>query len=161
MPWSDFSQTVRLLALLGRLKKEVFDVFPPHGLGVLDGVDTVALNPQPLPPRDPLVTGAILMSRRLSELAIEADIRGEGPAEWLDQIIDEWCDTPWPRKWPWPGPGPGPEEGPVPDPWAVNEARTAGAVVLASMASRLGDGDLRKTLARGAEKLADAAAQEM
>jgi hypothetical protein len=161
MPWNDLSQTVKVLALMGRAKPEVFDVFPPHDPGVLDRVESVALNPQPLPPRDPLVTGAVIMSRRLAQLAVEADVQGEEPAEWLAQIIDEWCRTPWPRKWPWPGPGPGPGDGPSPEPWAVNEARTAGAVVLASMAARLGEGDLREALARGAERLADTAAQEM
>jgi len=29
MPWNDVSQTVKVLALLGRTKKEIFDVFPP------------------------------------------------------------------------------------------------------------------------------------
>ena len=161
MPWNDFSPTVKVLALAGRAKPEIFDVFPPHGLGVLDRVESVALNPQPLPPRDPLVTNAVFMSRRLAELAVESDVRGEQPAEWLTQIIDEWCGTPWPRKWPWPGPGPGPGEGPFPEPWAINEARAMGAVVFASLASRLGDGDLQQALARGAERLAEAAAQNM
>lgn len=161
MPWNDFSQTVKLLALMGRAKPEVFDVFPPQGAGLLDRVAAAALNPQPLPPRDPLVSGAIQMSQRLAQLAVEADVRGESPATWLTELVDEWCGTPWPRKWPWPGPGPGPGDGPHPEPWAVNEARAAGAVVLASMASRLGDGELRDTMARAAEQLADVAAQEM
>ena len=161
MPWNDFSPTVRMLALMGRGRPEVYDVFPSQGIGARVGVDAASLNPQPLPPKDPLVQGAVTMSRRLAELAVEAEVRGEQPAEWLTAIIDEWCDTPWPRKWPWPGPGPDPESGPQPEPWTVNEARTAGAVVLASMASRLGEGELRAVLARGAERLADAAAQEI
>lgn len=160
MPWNDFSQTVKVLALLGRTRPEIFDAFPPHGVGVLDRVGAVALNPQPLPPRDPLVSGAVIMARRLAELAVESDVRGEAPAEWLTEVIEEWCATPWPRKWPWPGPGPGPEEGSRPEASSVNEARVAGAAVLASMAARLGDGDLREALAHGAERLADAAAQE-
>jgi hypothetical protein len=161
MPWDEFSQTVKLLALISRAKPEVFDVFPPYDREVLDRLDAVALNPQPLPPRDPLVIGAILMSRRLVQLAVEADVRGDEPAEWLGRIIEEWCGTPWPSKWPWPGPGPGPEDGPFPDPWAVSQARTMGAVVLASTAARLGAGDLRDVLATSAERLAEAAAHEM
>ncbi len=161
MAWSDVSQTVKVLALLGKVNPEIFDVFPPHSLGVADRVEAVTLNPQPLPPRDPLVTGAIFMSRRLTQIAVEADVRGEDSAGWLAQIIDEWCGTPWPGKWPRPGPAPIPEGGPQPEPWAVNEARIAGAVVFASMASRLGDGDLQTALASGAERLAEVAAQEM
>jgi len=160
VPWNDFSQTVKVLALLGRSRPEIFDAFPPQGIGALDRVEAVALNPQPLPPRDPLVTGAVLMARRLSQLAVEDDVRGQPPAEWLSEVVDEWCGTPWPRKWPWPGPGPGPQEGGVPEPGSVNEARVAGAAVLASIAARLGDGDLREALAHGAERLAEAAAQE-
>ena len=160
MPWNEFSPVVKALALVARTNKAVFDVFPPQFRGALDRVESVALNPQPLPPRDPLVTGAVSMSHRLVELAVEANVRGEEPAPWLAQVIEEWCGTPWPRRWPWPGPGPHPEDGPVPDPWAVNEARVAGAAVFASMASRLGDGDLREALARSAERLVDAAAQQ-
>jgi hypothetical protein len=162
MPWNDVSQTVKVLALLGRTKKEIFDVFPPYGPLVRDRGDLVALNPQPLPPVDPpLVVGAIVMSRRIAELAVEADLRGESPAEWLSRFINEWCDTPWPRHWPWPGPGPAPEGGPRPEPWAINEARTAGAVVFASVASRLGDGELRGALTDAAERLADVASREL
>jgi hypothetical protein len=79
----------------------------------------------------------------------------------LSRLVNEWCDTPWPRHWPWPGPGPAPEGGPHPEPWAINEARTAGAVVFASGASRLGDGELRAALADAAERLADVASREL
>jgi hypothetical protein len=161
MSWNDVSRTVKLLALLGGTRKEIFDVFPPYGPWVRDRGDLVALNPQPLPPVDPpLVVGAIVMSRRIAELAVEADVRGESP-EWLSRLIDDWCETPWPRRWPWPGPGPAPEGGPRPEPWAVNEARTAGAVVFASVASRLGDGELRAALVDAAERLADVASREV
>ena len=81
MSWNDVSQTVKVLALLGRTKKELFDVFPPCGPLARDRGDLVTLNPQPLPPVDPLVVGAIVMSRRIAELVVEADVRGESPAE--------------------------------------------------------------------------------
>jgi hypothetical protein len=74
MSWNDVSQTVKVLALLGRTKKEIFNVFPPCGPLVRDRGDLVTLNPQPLPPVDPpLVVGAIVMSRRIAELVVEAD----------------------------------------------------------------------------------------
>jgi hypothetical protein len=157
MPWDDASPTVRLLALLGSLRPEAYDVLPPHSARFLERFDAVSLNPQPLPPRDPLVTGAIVMSRRLVELALEANLRGEDSREWLSQIVDEWCGTPWPRRWPWPGPGPFPDTGPQPDPWALNEARAVGAVVFASSASKIREDGLRSALSEAAEKLADVA----
>lgn len=157
MPWNEFSPIVRVLAIAARVNKSVFDVFPPQFHGLADRVEGVALNPQPLPPQDPLISGAFSMCQRLVQLAVEATVRGEEPAPWLGQVVDEWCGTPWPLSWPWPGPGPHPQDGPVPDPWAVNEARMAGALVFASMASRLADGDLREALAQGAERLADVA----
>lgn len=159
MPWTDFSQTARLLALLGRTRPEVHDVDPPHGpwRSGLDRLDAVALNPQPLPPRDPVVVAAAAMAARIGALAVEADVRGEQPARWVSEVLEDWCGTPWPRKWPWPGPGPHPLDGPQPDPWVVGAARAQGALVLASLAAGLGDGELREVLAKGAEQLADAA----
>ena len=77
MPWNDLSQTVKLLALLGRTRPEVFDAFPPHDPGVLSRFDAVALNPQPIPPGRELVTSAIFTARRLAQLAVEAEVRGE------------------------------------------------------------------------------------
>ncbi|QBR92938.1 hypothetical protein [Nocardioides euryhalodurans] len=160
MPWNELSQTVRLLALLGRVRPEVFDAFPPHGPVLRDRFEAVGLNPQPLPPRDPLVVGAVTMAGRVATLAVEADVRGEEPARWVRDFVADWCETPWPRRWPWPGPGPGPD-GPQPDPWSVNAARVAGASVLASVAAGLGAGELRDALAHGAEQLADVAGREL
>ena len=161
MAWNELSQTVKLLALLGRTRPEVYDAFPPHGPGVLNRFDAVALNPQPIPPGHELVTGALAMARRLAQLAVEAEARGEESAGWVSEIIDDWCGTKWPRKWPWPGPGPRPDEGPFPEPWRVSEARVAGAVVFASLAASLGEGGLRDAFAKGADQLANVAAQEM
>lgn len=160
MPWSEVSQMVKVLAMLGRLRPEVYDVFPPQLAAQGRWGEAEALNPQPLPPRDPLVTGAIVMSRQVARFAVEADVRGEDPSSWLSQLVDEWCGTPWPGKWPRPGSGPVPEGGPQPEPWIINEARIAGAVVFALTASRLGEGDLRRVFTEGAERLAEVAARE-
>jgi hypothetical protein len=65
--------------------------------------------------------------------------------------------TPWPRKFPWPWPGPRSNEGPHPDPWVVATARMVAALVFAQVGSRLGDGDLAKSLLDGAERLNEAA----
>jgi hypothetical protein len=73
--------------------------------------------------------------------------------------VDDWCGTrppripiPWPGPWPFPWP---PEPEPHPD-WDVGLSRVVGALTLASVASRLGEGELQDALAKGAEQLLEA-----
>lgn len=167
MPGTDVSQTVKLLALMGSIHPESRDVLPPHHCVDRGYLDWASLNPQPLPPHPPdrLVLGAIRMSNRLVALAVEDAARNGGPPDWVSEVIDDWCATPWPRKWPWPGPGPAPSrdqtEGPRPEPWALATAKASGALVFASLAVRLGAGELRDVLINGAERLAEAAVNEI
>jgi hypothetical protein len=148
----------QLLSVIARLHPEAWDAIIPRAPRGWSRFEEVALNPQPLPPGPPeqFAAAAAWMTQRLVSMAIEADLRGEDPTSWLAEIIDEYCGT-WPRKWPFPWPGPGPQHGPSPDPWRMQEARAASALVLASTASRLGEGRLQAVLADGAEKLAEAA----
>lgn len=147
--------------------RPLLSVFPPHGPVISMSFDEVALKPQPLPPLgDPIVAGAAAMSRRVAQLAIESHVRGERP-DWVAEVIDDWCGTPWPRKWPWPGPASGPHPdpwhevfGPHPEPWQVALGRGVGAVAFASVAARLGDEELQAVFFRGAEQLAEAAVSE-
>jgi hypothetical protein len=148
-----------MLSLIARIHPAVWDVIDQWGPLVRERYSAVALNPQPLPPGpqpDRFLLEAGLMAREVTRLAIEADVRGEGSWRFLSEFVDDWCATPWPRKWPWPWPGPRPDEGPQPEPepWQVDTARVVGAVVLASYASRLGEGELSVALAEGAERLA-------
>ncbi|WP_430296557.1 hypothetical protein [Sinomonas sp. B1-1] len=147
-----------LLAAISRLRPEIWDAIIPHGPVNGRRVESVALNPQPLPPKDPhdIAVGAVSMANRVVHLAIEAQLRGENPAGWVGELVEDWCGTPWPRRWPWPWPGPRPDEGPFPEPWRIQEARIVGAIVFASAASRLGESDLRSAFRDGAERLAEA-----
>lgn len=156
MTWNELSPTVKILALLASAHPEALDRGHPHGAGRYDPGEEVFLNPQPLPPVE-LAAAAARMSHRIATLAVEADLRNESPASWVSEVIDDWCGTYWPRKWPWPGPGPGPEDGPQPQPWSISMARLSGAAVFASVAARLGEGELSQVMARGAERLAEAA----
>lgn len=149
-----------LLSLIARIHPAVWDVIDLQGPLVRDRYSAVALNPQPLPPeRQPegFLIEAGLMAARITQLAVEADVRGEGSARFLSDFIDDWCGTPWPRKWPWPWPGPRPDEEQMVDLLQVNLARVVGALVLASYGSRLGGGELSAALAEGAERLAETA----
>lgn len=160
MPRLELGRTASILAIMGRINPAIFDVFPPQGPLHQRRFDAVALNPQPLPPRDPWVAAAVHLANRLATLAVESEARGES-AGWVAEIIDDWCGTPWPHRWPWPWPGPGPYDGPLPDPWTLASARVAGAVVFASVGARLGEGALRDTFLKGSERLAEAAVGQL
>lgn len=158
-------QHYALLSLIARIHPAVWDLIDLQGPLVRERYSrerysAVALNPQPLPPRlqpNGILIEAGLMATEFTRLAVEADVRGEASSRFISELVEDWCATPWPRKWPWPWPGPRQEEGPRPEPWQMDAARVVGAVVLASYASRLGEGELSVALAEGAERLAQAA----
>jgi hypothetical protein len=145
-----------LLSIIATIHPEIWDAIIPHGPRALD---RAALNPQPLPPRETLLAGAADVAHEVVRLAVASEAQG-GSSAFVRETIDDWCGTPWPRKWPWPWPGPRPgteAEGPQPDPWDVRTARVVGAVVFASVASRLAGGDLQSAFADGADRLTEAA----
>jgi hypothetical protein len=151
-----------LLSIIGTIHPELWDAIIPHGprVRVVSGFERVALNPQPLPPRETLLAGAAEMAHEVARLAVASEAQGGSSSGLVSEVIDDWCGTPWPRKWPWPWPGPRPEtdiEGPHPEPWEVRTARVIGAIIFASVASRLSSGDLRSAFADGADRLVEAA----
>jgi hypothetical protein len=164
-----------LLAIIGTIRPELWDVIITHGplarssrsysprVGVVSALDRVAWSlgdPVPWSPQETLLAGAAEMAHDVVRLAVASEAQGTSSAAFVSEVIDDWCGTPWPRKWPWPWPGPRPGtegEGPQPDPWDVRTARVVGAVIFASVASRLSSGDLRTAFADGAERLAEAA----
>jgi hypothetical protein len=151
-----------LLALIGRIRPQAWDAIVPHGppLRVAAGEghqDWAALNPQPIPPGDALATEAAHLAHELVRSAVAIEMQGGSSSALVSKLIDDWCDTPWPRRWPWPWPGPHPNWGPHPLPWDMQTARVVGALIFASMASRLAAGDLQETLAKGADRLTEAA----
>jgi hypothetical protein len=154
--------TVSLLSMVARIHPEAWDAVIPRWQGRLTRGDLVSLNPQPLPPGPPpdtVLLEAAAMSHELVRFAVEADIRGENAMDRVYAMVDDWCGTPWPGKWPWPWPDPRDAGGPHPDPWQVDRARLVGAIVFASAASRLADGEVKSALAGAAERLAEAASE--
>ena len=146
------------LTVLGRIPPEAWDAIVPHGprISIRNLADLVALNPQPLPPRESYLVAAAEMAHSVAGLAVEADVQGE-QSRFVSEFIDDWCGTPWPKKWP--SPWPGPKEGPFPEPW-IETGRVIGAIVFASVGSRLGEGELSTALLEGAERLAEASLAE-
>ncbi|SFR72727.1 hypothetical protein SAMN05428970_1417 [Agromyces sp. CF514] len=147
-------RAVDILINLGRIPPAAWDAIIPHThlpAGAFRArFDAVALNPQPLPPVAEVAFGAAEAASHIASLAIDAEVRGESASGFVTEFIDDWCGTPWPRKWP--GPRPRPQ-------WTdldVSVGRTVGAMVFANLGARLGDSELGKAFTEGAEKLAEA-----
>lgn len=170
-----------VVSVITRIHPSVYDAIFPRGLQRHVGTPSQIphagpgqgawLNPQPLPPRtlaESVQLEAAAMSQAVIQLAVNDNLRGNAhDFQMLREFIDEWCKTPWPRKWPLPRPvpGPWPFPGPSPDPWIdgfgdelVRTSRLVGAMVFSSAADGLGDEALRTALRDGAERLMSAAA---
>ena len=163
---------VRLLAVLGKINPAVWDAIIPHGPVGPHGhafrsfarSSAAELNPQPLPPKHELLLASAAVAHDIAFAAVSADAAGSGTGSRLvARAIDDWCGTrppripiPWPGPWPFPWP---PEPEPHPE-WDIGASRVVGALSLASVASRLGEGDVRDALAKGAEQLLEAGLAE-
>ena len=145
---------VRLLAVLGRINPAVWDAIIPHGPV---GPQRVALNPQPLPPKEAMLRASAEVAHDIASAAVFAAAAGGEPGRLVSEVIDDWCGT-WPRPFLWPHPFPflwPSEPEPHPD-WDIGASRVVGALTLAQVASRMEDGPARDALAKGAEQLLDA-----
>ncbi len=141
----------QLLSIIGRIDPRAWDAIIPHGPVIRGPGDLVALNPQPLPPRERLLVGAAVMAQDIGRIAVEQNVRGEKAAGFVSEFIDDWCGTPWPHKWPHPGPR---RELDADD---VAAARVVGAMVFADLGARLADEELANALIEGADRLAEVA----
>lgn len=154
---------VSLLAILGRINPAIWDVIVPMGPDQLVSrvslADEVALNPQPLPPRELTAAAEVAMQIALAAAAAEASGNGEAAVNIVARAVDDFCGTharfPWPR--PWPGPLSGDGD---PEPGRIAEIRLVAALTMASAAGRMAEGEARQALTIGADKVAQAALGE-
>jgi hypothetical protein len=161
---------LRLLTVIGRMNPAIWDAIVPMGpryyesIGRVSPASLVELNPQPIPPGHQLQFAAARAAHEIGLAAIAAEAAGEdeGAARIVSNAVDDWCGTPpgripipWPHHWPLPSP-PGPDEEAD-----VAAMRTVAALTLASMASRVTEGETRDALGHGAERLLDAALTEV
>ena len=154
-------QAMSLLSIIGRINPQAWDYIVPMGPGPggrqsASLGEQVSLNLQPLPPGEAFVIGAAEMAHSVVRMAIESEVRGEPSIALVSGFSDDWCGTPWPHSWPHPWPGPGPD----PDPWIVQTGRVVGAIVFASVGSRLAEGELRAAFLKGADQLAERATSD-
>jgi hypothetical protein len=160
---------LRLMTVMGRINPAIWDVIVPMGPRYFESVSElspgslVELNPQPIPPGHQLQVAAARAAHEIGLAAIAAEAGGmdDAAARIISEAVDDWCGTPpghipipWPHHWPVPSPDPDPH------PWDVASVRTVAALSLASLASRIGEGEAREALSRGAEQLLDAALAE-
>jgi hypothetical protein len=143
-------QAMSLLSIIDRINPQAWDYIVPMGPGPggrqsASLAEQVSLNLQPLPPGEAFVIGAAEMAHSVVRMAIESEVRGEPSIALVSGFIDDWCGTPWPH--PWPGPGPDP------DPWIVQTGRVVGAIVFASVGSRLAEGSSVRRSSKGLTNL--------
>jgi hypothetical protein len=141
--------------VLGRINPAVWDAIIPHG--PVGPAARVALNPQPLPPKEAMLRASATWRTTSRPPPSSPRRPAASPAASSSEVIDDWCgNTPRPFPWPYPFPFPWPPE-PEPHPdWDIGASRVVGALTLAQVASRMEDGPARDALAKGAEQLLDA-----
>jgi len=150
-----------ILTILSTFPPEAFDAIIPHRhrrfarAGLTDRVDLVSLNPQPLPPVERFLVASAELAHDIGRLAVETDLTNGGGSDLVRELVDDWCGTGWPRRWPFPWPGPGPR----PDEVGLAGGRLAGAIVLASLGERMPGTDLGAAFSEASQKLAEVAQQ--
>jgi hypothetical protein len=151
---------IRLLIKLGHINPSIWDAIIPHGPPIAIASAAAGLNPQPLPPAAKFQLASAEVAKEIAHAAIAAEAAGnsEAAAAIVARAVDDWCGNspkrfpfPWPG--PWPFPWPDPEEEFKPD---VGASRVVGALTLASIASRMAEGEVREVLGKGAEQLLEA-----
>jgi hypothetical protein len=161
---------LRLLTVFGRINPAIWDVIVPMGpryfesVAELSPASAVEFNPQPIPPGHQIQFAAARAAQEIGLAALGAEAAGtdDGASRLVSRAVDDWCGTPtghipipWPRDWPIPS-----TPDPDPQPLDIAAMRTVAAMTLASMASRIADGEAREALAGGAEQLLDTALSE-
>jgi hypothetical protein len=150
-PWR--SAISDALDLIAKRFPQIYDVIG----GGQNLADKVALNPQPLPPRERFITtlGEALIDRaeQLAEAAGAIGSRGEEQGiivvgGYVNRLVDDWCGTGYRPKWPFPGPPPW---------WFVQEVAARDTLILAATlhhgAQQAYDPVTQRALEEGAEKL--------
>src|SRR5215213_7067869 len=96
------SISISLLRIIARHRPELWELIHPHvpliattaRFAVADGLNAVALNPQPLPPGEELVAITRSTARAIADVAIAASTTGQDARQLLTEIVDDWCPTP-------------------------------------------------------------------
>lgn len=156
-PLTTFSRihpAVLIVALYSEGTDPIFPQDPPYRWSVAFSVPFLTLSACVSQP-EPMQLEAGVTVREIVRLVAEMDRHCDG-VKVLNDFIACWCDNEGGRI-PQLGPGDPLEGGPLPDPWVAREAQAVGAVVFASFASCLSEGDLQTAMFEGAQQLAQVA----
>jgi hypothetical protein len=158
-PWA--SSLTSLLGLIARRVPAIFDVIG----GGLNIGDKVALNPQPLPPRERFIIrlGEAVADRaeQLAEVALALGDRGSEQgiiivSGYVNRLVDDWCGTGYRPKWPFPGPPPW---------WFTGEVSGRDSIVLGAIlhqaSRRAYDPVVAEALETAADKLAQSGVDKL
>ena len=155
---------ISLLVKLGHINPAIWDAIIPHGPAhiPISAAGASELNPQPIPPGKMLQLASVEVAKEIARAASAAEASGNPEAAAIvSRAVEEWCGTPpWPKPWPGPWPPELEEEGEGEGEEIMPNADTSqlvGALTLASVASRMAQGELRDALNKGAEQLAETA----
>jgi|GEM_PF-1690731 len=152
----------RLVAVIERINPSALDAIFPHGHRVSRAKARLGEpNPQPSSADHELQVASADVAHEVAQAAIAAEAAGMGSGvEMVRKAIAAWCGTPPPPPpfpWPWPEPWPRPwrpgEQEPAVD---VGASQAVGAMTLASIASRMPEGELRDAFAEGSAQLLEA-----
>lgn len=163
------SPGIALLRIIARNHPELWELIHPHvplvatgaRFAVTDRLNAVALNPQPLPPREFLVAVTRSTARAIADIAIATDVTGQDAGRLLTEIVDDWCPTPptpkipWPKKWPFPWP-PG-EPYPIDPRVATASIQAEAGLVFQVYAAGIADETLSTQFAKAGERLINTA----
>jgi hypothetical protein len=158
-----------LLRLLAQLDPRLWELVHPNVPALHEAVyagvrrgDEVALNPQPLPPRELLRLETVAAARAVAGAVIAAQYAGRDPREVLQEVGEDWCPTrpgviPWPRHWPhpWPPGEPYPITGDIDR--MAQAVQAQAAVVFAAFATGTADERLAESFGELADRLEEAA----
>ena len=151
-PWTTSLLASGLIDVIARRFPQIWDV-----IGALNPADLVALNPQPLPPRERFVraVGEALVARA-EQMADMATAFADGSEErgaalvggYVGRLVDDWCGTGYRPRWPFPGPPPW---------WFAQEVDGRDILVLGSVLDEAG----KQASAPGVARVFDEAAGKL
>lgn len=137
------------LEFLAHLDDRIWEVVGGGPQGWRHRLESVALNPQPLPPEPPELGQQLLLA--MARGIIIQGGRDESAVHAFWEDLEDWCGTGWPRRWPrpWPDPDPRADHG--------RDVLLGAALGAAGLAARYPEGELRDLFDGAGQRLMDAA----
>ncbi|GAA5158372.1 hypothetical protein [Ornithinimicrobium tianjinense] len=143
------------LGFFAHLDDRLWEIVGGGPQGWRHRLESVALNPQPLPPEPPEIGQRVMLAMARGIIVVGGREESAVHAFWED--LEDWCGTGWPRRWPFPWPDPWPD--PRLDPRADRrpEILVGAALTATALAARYPEGEMRDLFDAAGQRLMDAA----